>query len=56
VENPNFRWNFTVKALDIAFFSVAMNIISFSTVLPLPVSRLTPSKVVIGLVQAIYTL
>jgi MFS family permease len=49
----NFRWNFTVNALDISFYMLAMNMISQSTILPLLVARLTDSKVAIGLLPAI---
>jgi MFS family permease len=52
----NYRWNFAVNALDISFYTLAMNMVSQATILPLLVSRLTTSKVAIGLIPAIFSL
>jgi MFS family permease len=52
----NYRWNFSVNVLDVAFYTLAMSVISQATILPLLISQLTPSKLVIGLVPAIYSL
>jgi MFS family permease len=52
----NYRWNFTVNALDISFFTLAMNMISQATILPLLVSSLTDSKVAVGMIPAIFSL
>lgn len=52
----NFRWNFTVNAVDITFFTLATNLVSQSTIIPLLVSKLTDSKLAIGLITAIYSL
>lgn len=49
----NFRWNFTVNALDITFYTLAMNLISQSTILPLLITRLTDSKIAVGAIPAI---
>lgn len=52
----NFHWNFTVNALDIAFYTFAMNMISQSTILPLLVSQLTHSKIAVGVIPAIFSI
>ena len=52
----NFRWNFSVNALDMAFISLAGKLTSQETIVPLLVSQLTSSKIVIGLVPAISSL
>jgi MFS family permease len=52
----NFRWNFSVNAMDIAFYMLAMNIASLSTVIPLLVTKLTSSKLAVGAVPAIFSL
>ena len=52
----NFRWNFAVNTLDISFYSLAQNLVSQTTIMPLMVSQLTTSKVAIGLIPAIYSL
>ncbi|HWQ15035.1 MAG TPA: MFS transporter [Roseiflexaceae bacterium] len=52
----NFRWNFAVNLVDISFIMFGLSMISRETVLPLLVSKLTPSTVAIGLVPAIYSL
>jgi MFS family permease len=52
----NFRWNFSVNVLDIALIMFGTNLVSQATIMPLLVSRLTSSKVAIGLIPAIYSL
>ncbi len=49
----HFRWNFTVNALDGAFFWFAVNFVAPSTILPLYVRHLTDSRLVLGLVGTI---
>ncbi len=51
----NFPFNFTVNLLDGGFFGLALGFASFSTVLPLFVSNLTDSAILIGLIPAIHT-
>jgi MFS family permease len=53
--NKHFRYNFTVNVLDGGFFGVALGLASFVTVLPLFVSTLTDSAILIGLVSAIHS-
>ncbi len=50
----NFPFNFTVNILDGGFFGLALGFASFSTVLPLFVSNLTDSAVLIGIIPAIH--
>ncbi|MCX7669342.1 MAG: MFS transporter [Anaerolineae bacterium] len=45
----NYRWNFAVNLLDGAFFWFGASFMSTSTILPLFVSKLTPSPLAIGL-------
>ena len=52
----HFRWNFSVNLVDIAFYTFAVNLVSRQTIMPLLVSRLTPSKIAIGLISAVYSL
>jgi MFS family permease len=52
----NFRWNFAVNLLDISFIMLGISLVSRETVIPLLVSQLTTSPVVIGLVPAVYSL
>ncbi len=52
----HFPWNFTVNVMDIVFIMFGMSLISRATVMPFLVSRLTPSKMAIGLIPAIYSL
>lgn len=49
------RYNFTVNVLDGAFFGFALGFASFVTILPLFVSTMTDSAVLIGLIPAIHT-
>jgi MFS family permease len=52
----NFPWNFAVNVWDIVFIMFGMNLVSRATVMPLLVSQLTPSKMAIGLIPAVYGL
>jgi MFS family permease len=52
----NFRWNFAVNTLDLSFYSFGFTLVSQATVLPLLVSHLTSSKLLIGLIPATYSL
>ena len=52
--NKNLRFNFTVNVLDGGFFGAALGFASFITVIPLFVSKLTDSAVLIGLIPAIH--
>ena len=49
----NYRWNFIVNALDVAFFLLALSMVSQTTIMPLLVRQLTDSTVAIGLIPAI---
>ncbi len=44
----NLRWNFTVNVLDVAFFLLALSLVSQTTIMPLLVRQLTDSTVAIG--------
>jgi MFS family permease len=50
----NLRFNFTVNVLDGGFFGAAIGFASFITIIPLFVSKLTDSAVLIGLIPAIH--
>jgi MFS family permease len=50
------RHNTIVNVLDGAFFGFAMGFASFATMIPLFVSQLTDSAILIGLIPAIHTL
>lgn len=50
----NFRFNFIANVLDGSFFGAALGFASFVTVIPLYVSGLTNSAVLIGLIPAIH--
>ncbi len=52
----NYRWNFWVNVMDLSFYMLAMNLVSQATVMPLLVSKLTDSKIAIGLIPAIASL
>jgi MFS family permease len=51
----NFPFNFIVNVMDGGFFGLALGFASLTTVLPLFVSNLTNSAVLIGLIPAIHT-
>ncbi len=50
------RYNFTYNILDSAFFGSAMGFASFVTIIPLFVSTLTDSAILIGLIPAIHNM
>ena len=50
----NAGWNFWVNIGDLAFVNLAGSFVFISTILPLYVSYLTDSRVLIGLIPAIY--
>lgn len=50
----NFPFNFIVNVIDGGFFGLGLGFASFSTVLPLFVSNLTDSAILIGLIPAIH--
>ncbi len=52
-QGKNYRWNFTVNLVDGASFWFGNNFISASTIIPLFISKLTPSLFPIGLVSII---
>jgi hypothetical protein len=53
-QNKNFPFNFFVNVIDGGFFGLALGFASFSTVIPLFVSTLTDSAILIGLIPAIH--
>jgi MFS family permease len=53
-QNKNFPFNFLVNVADGGFFGLAIGFASFSTVIPLFVSTLTDSAILIGLIPAIH--
>ncbi|MBI1881262.1 MAG: MFS transporter [Chloroflexi bacterium] len=53
--NKNFRYNFIVNVIDGGFFGSALGFASFVTILPLFVSTLTDSALLIGLTAAIHS-
>ena len=53
-QNKNFPFNFIVNVVDGGFFGLALGFASFSTVIPLFVSTLTDSAILIGLIPAIH--
>ncbi len=52
-KDENYRWNFTVNLLDGASFWFGSSFIPASTIIPLFISKLTPSLIPIGLVSVI---
>ena len=50
----NLRFNFTVNILDGGFFGFALGFASFITIIPLFVSQMTDSALLIGLVPAVH--
>ncbi len=52
----NLRHNYIVNVLDGAFFGLALGFASFVTIIPLFVSTLTQSAILIGLIPAIHTM
>lgn len=53
-QSKNFPFNFYVNMVDGGFFGLGLGFASFSTVLPLFVSNLTHSAILIGLIPAIH--
>jgi MFS family permease len=51
---PHYRFNIFVNLTDASFFGAAMGFASFITVIPLFVSNLTNSPILIGLIPAIH--
>jgi MFS family permease len=49
----NYRWNFTVNTVDVLMFWFGLSFISTSTILPLFISKLTSSKLPLGLIAVI---
>jgi MFS family permease len=49
----NYRWNFVFNLLDGAAFWLGLSFMSTATILPLYVSKLTPSPLAIGLIAVI---
>ncbi len=54
--NRHFRWNFATMGIDIAFFTLGMNISSAYVVLPLFVHHLSTSNIAAALVPAVRAL
>lgn len=52
----NLKWNFSVNLIDITFITLAMSLISRETIMPLFVSSLTDSKIVIGFIPAVFSI
>jgi MFS family permease len=55
-ERDDVPWNFTVNAVDIMFITLGLSLVSRETVMPVLASHLTDSKLVIGLIPAIFSL
>jgi MFS family permease len=53
-QSKNFSFNFLVNVFDGGFFGLGLGFASFSTVIPLFVSTLTDSAILIGLIPAIH--
>ena len=52
----NLPWNFSVNLIDITFITLGLSLVSRETIMPLLVSKMTDSKIAIGLIPAIYSL
>ncbi len=52
----NLRWNFTVNVLDNMLFALAASLVAQETILPLLVSKLSESPLLIGLIPALYSI
>lgn len=50
----NLRYNFTINLLDGGFFGLALGFASFITIIPLFISQMTDSALLIGLIPAIH--
>jgi MFS family permease len=55
-ERDDVPWNFTVNVVDIMFITLGLSLVSRETVMPVLASYLTDSKLVIGLIPAIFSL
>jgi MFS family permease len=55
IENADLRHNYIFNILDGAFFGFGIGFASFSTILPLFVSTLTDSALLIGLIPAVHS-
>jgi MFS family permease len=55
-QNDDLRHNFIVNALDGGFFGLGIGFASFVTIIPLFVSQLTDSAILIGLIPAIHAM
>lgn len=53
--NEATAWNFSVSIWDITFITLGLSFISRATVLPVLVSQMTDSKLLIGLVPAYWS-
>jgi len=51
--DQNYRWNFAVNLADVSSFWFGLSFISFATVVPLFISKLTDSTIAIGLAALI---
>ena len=51
----NYRWNFSVNVVDNMLYVLALSLISRETIMPLLVSHLTDSKIIIGFIPAIFS-
>ena len=55
IADRNLRWNFTVNVLDNMLFALAASLVAQETILPLLVSKLSDSPLLIGLIPALYS-
>jgi len=55
-DNENLRHNFIVNTLDGGFFGLGVGFASFVTIIPLFVSQMTDSAILIGLIPAIHAM
>ncbi len=55
IREANLTWNFAVNLVERTFITLGMSIVSVTTILPLLVSELTPSKIAVGAVPALFT-
>lgn len=54
--NQDYRHNYIVNMLDGSFFGFALGFASFSTIIPLFVSQMTSSAVLIGVIPSIHSM
>lgn len=55
IKDENYSWNFAVNLLDGVTFWFGFSLISTTTILPLFISKLTPSLIPIGLISVIHS-